>query len=347
MISLDSTSSDSFVISTKNISSYPGPVPVHNMTGSKDLEPSTVPFFPNVFYHNQFKAKPQRPATGTSLSDKTAIIIGSNTGLGYETALQLLDLKLSHLIMAVRSLEKGNIAAEKLRKTYKATISVWELDMSSYESIQAFASRVSSLPRIDIVLLNAGVIRLAFNIIPSTGHQEAIQVNYLSTILLTILLLPILKSKHSSTNGPAHLTIVSAALILVASFPNRSSSPLLPSFDDPKTFDAENHYRTSKLLAHFFLWKLVEYVSADDVIVNLADPAWVKGTQFTRDMKGPMMKMGLKVFEMTGKTPRAGASCFVDALVNKEKESHGCFLMSWKVHPYVIPYLISFTWIFL
>ncbi|PVH75500.1 NAD(P)-binding protein [Cadophora sp. DSE1049] len=302
------------------------------MTGSKDLQPSTTPFFPNVFYHNQFKAKPQWPTPGTTLSGKTTIITGSNTGLGYKTALQLLDLKLTHLIIAVRSLEKGNTAATKLRKVYKATVEVWELDMCSYTSIQSFARRVDTLPRIDIVILNAGVMKLAFSTVPSTGHEETLQVNYLSTILLALLLLPILKAKHAPSE-PAHLTLVSADLTLIATFPNRTSVPLLPSFSNPKTFDAESHYRTSKLLVHFFVWKLVDFVSADDVIVNLADPAWVKGTQFTRDVKG-VMRVGLKVFEMAGRTPRVGASCFVDAVVNKGRESHGWFMMSWEVHPF-------------
>lgn len=81
-----------------------------------------------------------------------------------------------------------------------------------------------------------------------------------------------------------------------------------------------------------FLWNLVEYVSADDVIINLSDPAWVKGTSIAREAKGAN-KVGLKLFSLLGRTPRVGASCFVDALVNKGKESHGCFLMSWNIHP--------------
>ncbi|KAH7397774.1 hypothetical protein BKA64DRAFT_753442 [Cadophora sp. MPI-SDFR-AT-0126] len=305
------------------------------MTGSKDLQPSTTPFFPNVFYNNQFKANPQWPTPGTTLSGKTAIITGSNTGLGYEAALQLLELNLTHLIIAVRSLEKGNAAATKLRKLSKAVVEVWELDMCFYASIQSFARRAETLSQIDIVILNAGVMKLAFNTVPSTGHEETIQVNYLSTILLALLFLPILKAKSASNlnHEPAHLTIVNAALALIATFPNRTSTLLLPSCNNPKTFSAESHYRTSKLLAHFFLWKLVDFVSADDVIVSLVDPAWVKGTQFTRDVKG-VMRFGLKVFEMAGRTPRVGASCFVDAVVNKGRESHGCFLMSWAVHPF-------------
>lgn len=305
------------------------------MVGSKDLQPSTTPFFPNVFFNNQFRAKPQWPDPNTSLSGKTAIITGGNTGLGYEAALQLLGLKLSHLILAVRSPEKGEAAATNLRQLYpKASVEVWQLDMSMYDSIQAFARRVESqLSRIDIVILNAGLIKLTFATVKSTGHEECLQVNYLSTVLLAILLLPTLKAKGPPGGQPAHLTIVSAALTLAAKFPNRDANPLLPSFDDPKTFDNQEHYNSSKLLAHMFLWKLVDYVSADDVIVNLADPAWVKGTELVRDVKGGM-KVGVKLFAaLTGRTKKVGASCLVDAVVNKGKESHGCFLMSWQIHP--------------
>ncbi|KAF2267912.1 NAD(P)-binding protein [Lojkania enalia] len=304
------------------------------MVGSKDLKPSNTPFFPNVFFYNQFRAKPQWPASNTNLSGKTAIITGGNTGLGYEAATQLLGLKLSHLVLAVRSLERGKTAAEQLLRTHpNATVDVWQLDMCSYDSIQGFTRRVDAeLSRIDMVLLNAGLFKLDFAIVSSTGHNETLQVNYLSTMLLAILLLPTLKKK-SSQEEPAHLTIVSAALTLNAKFPNRDANPLLPSFDDPKTFDPSEHYNSSKLLGHMFLWSLVDYVSADDVIVNLADPAWVKGTDIARDVKGGM-KVGLKLFSLLGRTKQVGASCFIDALVNKGKESHGCFLMSWKIHPF-------------
>jgi NAD(P)-dependent dehydrogenase (short-subunit alcohol dehydrogenase family) len=305
------------------------------MVGSKDLPPSTTPFFPNVFYHNQFKAKTQWPAPDKNLSGQTAIVTGGNTGLGYEAAVQLLSLKLSHLILAVRSLDRGAAAASKLRQLHpKAIIDVWQLDMCLYVSVQAFARRVDAeLPRIDMVLLNAGVVGLEFVPVTSTGHPEVIQVNYLSTMLLTLLLLPILKAKGPPNGQPAHLSIVSAALSLAAKFPNRDAIPLMPSFDDPKTYDRQETYHTSKVLAHSFLWKLVDYVSADDVIVNLSDPAWCKGTELTRDVTGPM-KIGVKLFgALTGRTPQVGASCFVDALVNKGKESHGCFLMSWQIHP--------------
>ncbi|KAF2494351.1 short-chain dehydrogenase/reductase family protein [Lophium mytilinum] len=305
------------------------------MVGSKDLPPSTIPFFPNVFFNNQFRAKPQWPAPGTSLAGKTAIITGGNTGLGYEAAAQLLELKLSYLILAVRTPAKGEAAARALTQLHpKAKVDVWELEMSSYESIQAFARRVDNqLSRIDIVVLNAGTLRLFYSSVKSTSHEECLQVNYLSTMLLTVLLIPILKGKRAP-GQPAHLTIVSAALTLAAKFANREANPLLPALDDPKQFDRQETYNTSKLLAHFFLWNLVDCVSPEDVIVNLADPAWCKGTELARDVKG-VVKIGIKMFgALTGRTQKVGASCFVDAVVNKGKESHGCFLMSWQIHPF-------------
>jgi NAD(P)-dependent dehydrogenase (short-subunit alcohol dehydrogenase family) len=288
-----------------------------------------------VFLRNQYCEKPQWPAENTDLGGQTGIISGGNTGLGYEAAEQLLAVNLSHLILAVRSLEKGEAAAEKLRKRHPAaTVDVWQLDMSSYTSIQEFAKRAETeLDRIDKVILNAGVINLSYRTVPGTGHEETIQVNYLSTMLLTVLLLPVLKAQRSARGGqPAHLTIVSAALTLAAKIPNRDARPLLPSFDDAGQFNPQEHYHSSKLMAQMFLWNLVDYVSADDVIVNLADPAWCKGTNLNRDAKG-VIKVALNMFEMTGRTPEVGASCFVDAVVNKGKESHGCFLMSWKIHP--------------
>ena len=71
----------------------------------------------------------------------------------------------------------------------------------SHDSIQAFDSRaVSVLPPLDIVILNAGRSRADFGLVLGTGHEEMLQVNYLSTVLFATLLLLILKVKVSTWN---------------------------------------------------------------------------------------------------------------------------------------------------
>ncbi|KAM0814139.1 putative Short-chain dehydrogenase/reductase family protein [Seiridium cardinale] len=305
------------------------------MACSKQLPPSTTPFFPNHFIKNQFRTKPQLPPNDTDITGKIAIVTGSNTGLGLECATQLLSYKLTKLIMAVRSVAKGENAAEILRKRYPgAVVSVWELDMASYDSIRAFVARADKeLSRLDIAILNAGKGFGDFKIASATGHEETIQVNYLSTMLLAILLLPILKN-NSPAGLPGRLTISTAMLSITAKFPNKNEVPLLPSFDDKKHFDPMDIYSTSKLLGQLFIWKLTDMVSADDVVVNLVEPGFVKGTELHRDRSvAASVLMGL--FKATAaRTVKVGASTYVDASIIKGKESHGCIVANWEIAPY-------------
>ena len=303
------------------------------MTSSKQLPPSTVPFFPNQFITNQFRTKPKYIDPSTDLSGKVAIVTGSNTGLGLEASNQLLSFKLSRLIVAVRSSTKGEAAATKLRKQYpNATIDVWALDMSSYESIQSFAKRAETLPRLDIAILNAGLAGAKFETVPSTGHEMTFQVNYLSTMFLAILLLPTLKQK-SPVGEPGRLTIVTSMLSMTVKFPNKKEVPLIPSFDNKKFFDPMDIYPTSKLLGQLFIWKLTDLVSADDVVVNLVEPGFIKGTELQRDIPF-LAKVGLNIFKaISARNVKLGASTYLDAAVGKGKESHGSILMNWDIFP--------------
>ncbi|KAI0117424.1 NAD(P)-binding protein [Daldinia grandis] len=307
------------------------------MSTSKDLPPLDVGFG-SIFMRNQFRTKPQHPPSTTDLTGKVALITGANTGLGYEASKQMLALRLSHLIIAVRDQAKGDAAASKLRALYpKAKIEVMMVDMGKYSSVQEFAQRVdSTLPRLDIAILNAGIIKVKYSTEPSTGHEQILQVNYLSTILLAILLLPILKKK-SPLGTPGRLTIVNAALALTAPLPKADGhKSIIASLDDPKFFapNTDKNYNMSKVLAQMFAYKLSEYVSADDVIVNLVCPGFVKGTGLGRDAS-IIIRPAVALFSaIAARTVRDGASTYLDAALVKGKESHCSFLMSWKVSPF-------------
>lgn len=304
---------------------------------SKDMPPLPANFFP-VFWNNQFRVKIELPTQQKlgNLKGKVAIVTGGNSGLGFESSKQLLGLGLSHLIIAVRSIEKGKTVASKLREANPAaSIDVWELDMESYDSIQTFVRKCSmELSSIHYTILNAGIGPIAFRKTQSTGHESAIQVNFLSKMFLAFLLLPVLKLKSTREN-PARLTVITSVLAHLTKFPNRDQRPLLSSFDDIKItpWDARERYGVSKLLTQLLLVKLTESVSSSDVVINMVDPGASKGTGLSRDVGGAL-KIFLMLFHGIAARPvERGAATFADALLGHGKETHGCFLMNCEIAP--------------
>ncbi|KAH7148291.1 hypothetical protein EDB81DRAFT_688196 [Dactylonectria macrodidyma] len=294
---------------------------------SLDLTPG-----PFRFFHSQL-AKYIPVPKDTSVAGATAIVTGANGGLGYQCAHDLLALGLSRLIIAVRTPSKGEEAAAKLRQKFKsATVEVWRVDMLSYESVQAFAANCETLDRIDFAILNAGLIEDKFKLGPE-GHEVMFQVNYLSTILLAVLLLPTLKRKAPS-GSPGRLTIVNSGTALMPKFPNTPSDQVLPECDDASKFVAMNSYARTKALAHFWIVKLAERVSAKDVVVNLVDPGLVKGTDLHRSMNPFVRPIITAVKSLTGRTMEQGASTFIQAAVVLGEETHGSYLMDWIIFPY-------------
>jgi NAD(P)-dependent dehydrogenase (short-subunit alcohol dehydrogenase family) len=187
---------------------------------------------------------------------------------------------------------------------------------------------------LDIVILNAGVAGSGFVRNARTGHCEVVQVNYLGTVLLAVLLLPVLRDRTGQRAG--RLTIVGSGGVFQAKVPNRGARPFLGSFDDLKVqpWDATERYYASKVLGMFFFVRLLEYLPpAEELMVNMVDPGFCKGTELHRDAKG-LMGMVLSIVKaLTGRSMEDGAWTYVDAAVVKGKESHGCFVMDWKIYP--------------
>jgi len=203
--------------------------------------------------------------------------------------------------------------------------------MESYDSIQDFTRRASAeLPRLDIAILNAGMQTADFTVVESTGHEKLVQVNYLSTMLLGILLLPLLKAK-SPAGSPGRLTIINSGSARGAAIAE-NETPVLPALDDEsRPWKPVERYAVSKLLGHLFIVNLVRYVGADDVVVNLADPGLVKDT----NLQGGAPLLVAAFFwcfkAVLGRTVPVGASTYVDAAVVKGRESHGCYVANWKI----------------
>lgn len=278
-------------------------------------------------------AKPRPLPADLRLPGQTAIVTGSNVGIGLAASRQLLELGLSHLIMGVRSQAKGEAAASQLRQEFPdAQISVWILDMESYDSIRKFTEQCASLPRIDMAILNAALMVPTYTTVASTGHEVTMQVDYLSTAYLALLLIPILKAKKAADapRSPV-LSIVGSDMAYAAAL--KPDGPVLPQFDDPKTYSQMPAYGNAKLLLMFLVARLAELVSPGDVLINLPNPGMTKGTSFGSD--SPLIAR--KVFGVAqhffARTADVAASVYLDAALNRGAESHGSFISDWAIKP--------------
>lgn len=283
------------------------------------------------FLYRQFFYRPK--PIKADLSGQTAIITGANIGLGFEAARQLLGLGLSRLILAVRSQAKGDAAAATLRKEHpSAKIEVWLLDMSSYASIHAFVKRCvgDELQRLDIAILNAGMQHRKFTKNEQTGYEITFQVNYMSTALLSILLLPVLLQKRAP-GKPARLSVVGSDTQYWASL-DPAGGPILPRLAAPGKFDGMTQYSTTKFLLVGFIAKLAENVNPDEVIVNTVNPGLTASTDIGKDME---VSLPFRLFvQVIGRSLEWGANTYVDGAVVKGRESHGSFVSDWTIQPF-------------
>lgn len=91
-------------------------------------------------------------------------MIGS--GLGYEAAKHVARSNAARIILAVRTVSKGEEAAETLKHeipNWKGVVDVWQLDLTNFESSIAFSKRLATLDRLDVYIANAGVSWGAIN----------------------------------------------------------------------------------------------------------------------------------------------------------------------------------------
>jgi len=258
-------------------------------------------------------------------------VTGSNGGLGLECARHFLKLRPSLLILAVRSLQKGEAAAVSLRTDFPvAKVEVWQLDMESFHSVRAFAVRCErELDRLHVAVLNAALGKVRFERVEEGGRRETtLQINYLTTALLAILLLPKMKASASSSLSPepGRMSIISSDAALRVWLEDPGEGGVLDSVDRPEDFDGFKQYSRSKLLITMFCARLAEAIDPDEVIINCCNPGAVKGTAFLREVESWFVKMAFGLIHtIMGRTAVDGARTYVHSSLVLGKESHGSF----------------------
>lgn len=123
----------------------------------------------------------------SSMKSKTIVITGGNTGLGFEVANQFAAHDAT-VIIACRSASKANIALKNIRAANpNADISSVILDLGSLDSVRGAARELLSLPKLDILINNAGIMMPPYELTVD-GFESQFAVNHLGPFALTGLL---------------------------------------------------------------------------------------------------------------------------------------------------------------
>ncbi|XP_039263314.2 retinol dehydrogenase 12-like [Styela clava] len=203
--------------------------------------------------------------SAVKLTNKTVLITGANSGLGYETALDLAKRE-ARIIIACRDANKANAAKSEIEiATGSQKIITKSLDLASFDSIRTFAKDINQTEtRLDILVNNAGVMKLPQGM-TSDGFEMHFGVNHLGPFLLTNLLLDLI-----TKNGNGRIVNLSSIAHLLGvlhwndlNWRNKEYSPM-------------GAYNASKLMNVLFTKELSRRVQGTGVTVNAVHPGVVR-----------------------------------------------------------------------
>ncbi|POM59302.1 Glycoside hydrolase [Phytophthora palmivora] len=138
----------------------------------------------------------------SSQKGRIAIVTGANSGIGYETALELAR-KGAHVILACRSEQRGHEAETRMRETlasspHAGTVEFMKLDVGTLGSVQQFSEAFKvKHNRLDLLINNAGVAGGDFAL-SEDGYEMLFATNHLGHFALTAQLFDLLKRSTPS-----------------------------------------------------------------------------------------------------------------------------------------------------
>ncbi|KAL4068780.1 hypothetical protein V8B97DRAFT_814267 [Scleroderma yunnanense] len=240
------------------------------------------------FLWNQLKQLPL--PSGGDVPSRVFMVVGSNVGLGLEASVHIACMKPKSLLVTCRDTDKCKRTQQVILERASADgeesqqVETCPLDLSKFDSVRAVADYMAAKEdrQLNVVVANAAVLRQDYS---STldGWNLTLQVNYISTVLLSILLLPYL-AESSTPDSPSRLVFVSS---LAHYFGGRllkdagTWDRILETVSDEKFANEEGRYSVSKLFGVMFLRELeARLPKPSPVVVCSVDPGLCRTDMF-------------------------------------------------------------------
>jgi len=160
---------------------------------------------PATFFHH-FISPPQ--AKNLEIRNKSVLITGGNSGIGYETVKELAKSGASKIVIASRDVVKSEKVIEELKSLTalkKFCFEFEKLDLGSQKNCKELAEKIAKEHKFDVIIANSGVIS---NYLKETedGYEFHMGVNHFGhhTFLLTYL------NNIQKTDRPSRLVVLSS-----------------------------------------------------------------------------------------------------------------------------------------
>lgn len=192
------------------------------------------------FVRSQWQTLPIIPQ---DCEDQVFIITGGNIGLGFEAAQHLVSAGAAKVVIACRSLQRGNDAKKLIDAATgrPEALDVWALDLASFESTKAFAAKAKrELSRLDGLLLNASVALDSWS--EAEGMETSIAVNVVASFFLAVQFVPLMKRTRAQAGGrKPHISVIVSGLgILNEWLKDTDTANLLAELNDKEKADMAN-----------------------------------------------------------------------------------------------------------
>lgn len=197
----------------------------------------------------------------------TAIVTGGTKGIGFVTAKKLAQRGYRVIVTG-----RSRAQAEEAAKTIGPNASGAALDVSSLESVRAFAARFEG--PLKLLVNNAGNMSLdKAAVITKDGIEATLATNTIGPFLLTRLLLP-----HLREAKPARVVNVGSRAHLPKSGYGAEVNWDFENMKGEKSYEPMTFYKNSKLALMWLVYELDRRLAGSGVVVNAVCPGFVPET---------------------------------------------------------------------
>ncbi|GJE92164.1 short chain dehydrogenase [Phanerochaete sordida] len=262
------------------------------------------------------------PPLYADLAGKTVVVTGANTGIGLEAAKHFARMNPARLILACRNERRGVEALNHIAGTTGYVAELQLVDLADFASVTAFAARLKDVP-IDIFVANAAICETKVAL-TKDGWEQVLQVNYLSTALLSFLLLPNLVRAAKEHGSHSRLVLVTSELHHMTDIPaSLRAAPrgILRTLSDPAYCTPARfalRYQETKIFVNMFARALAARLSSA-VVPTAVNPGFCY-TTLRKHLGLPTRALMAAIDVTVGRTAEQGARQLLHAALGPDGE---------------------------